>query len=126
MNQQEIIEFVLEKLRENWNAVFKSASSILSVINENGFNFDQVDSAANPSITQIIVILKQTNDVFSAMETILPHLNASSNQRYEFERTLLNSRQMVLHMEQIMLAMQKGDDEECLRLQQILKTQACI
>ena len=126
MNQQEIIEFVLEKLRENWNAVFKSASSILSVINENGFNFDQVDSAANPSITQIIVILKQTNDVFSAMETILPHLNASSNQRYEFERTLLNSRQMVLHMEQIMLAMQKGDDEECLRLQQMLKTQACI
>lgn len=126
MNQQEIIEFVLEKLRENWNAVFKSASSILSVINENGFNFDQVDSAANPSITQIIVILKQANDVFSAMETILPHLNASSNQRYEFERTLLNSRQMVLYMEQIMLAMQKGDDEECLRLQKILKTQACI
>ena len=126
MNQKEIIDFVLEKLRENWDVVFNSAGSILSAINQNGFDFDRVNNSANPTITSVITILKEMNEVFGAIETLLPLAKAEPGQLYDFERVLLNSRQTVLHMELIMLAMQNGDEKECLRLQSMLTTQAGI
>ncbi|UOO77363.1 hypothetical protein LVJ85_02365 [Neisseria sp. Dent CA1/247] len=124
--QKQIIQVVLEKLEENWSKVFSSAKLILCAINQNGYDYNSVNTSVNPTIGEVIDILKKANEVFSAFEVILPHSGATQDQRYDFERVLLNSKQTVLHMERIMLSMQSGDIEECSRLQEMLTKQSYV
>lgn len=99
---------------------------ILRAINQNGYDYNSVNTSVNPTIDEVIEILKKANDVFSAFEVILPHSSATQDERYDFERVLLNSKQTVLHMERIMLAMQSGDIEEYSRLQDMLTKQSFV
>ncbi|HHL3632734.1 hypothetical protein [Neisseria polysaccharea] len=123
---QALLKDIVETSNTVWERVFNSAQLILGAINKDGYDYQLVNNSIDPSVDQVLVMLKKMVSTFDSLTNILPFINADKTQIYETERVLLNSRQTVLVMEQIMLAMQANDFEACNYYKSMLDKQAII
>ena len=123
---QTLLKNIVETSNTVWERVFNSAQLILGAINKDGYYYQLVNNSIDPSVDQVLVMLKKMVSTFDSLTNILPFINADKTQIYETERVLLNSRQTVLVMEQIMLAMQANNFEDCNYYKSMLDNQAII
>ena len=123
---QALLKDIVETSNTVWERVFNSAQLILGAINKDGYDYQLVNNSIDPSVDQVLVMLKKMVSTFDSLTNVLPFINADKTQIYETERVLLNSRQTVLVMEQIMLAMQANDIEACNYYKSMLDKQAII
>lgn len=122
----QIISEVLSQLDRVWHTVFDRTQLVINSVNKYGFDYHQVNQSADPTIMQIINTLKRVNSIFDAFEILINNSTASDEQKYEFTRILLNSKQTILHMENLMFAMQSENTEDCQHLFNTLTQQAAI
>ena len=105
-----------------WERAYVSAQTVLKAIHENGYNYSLVNAAANPTIEEVIKQLKEMLDVFDSISTVV-NVMVRPDDRYEVEKSLINSKQVVLQLESIMMAMTQDDYDECKRLFNLLGKQ---
>lgn len=126
LTENDILKAIVETSETVWNQVFENAQKILGAINRSGYDYKLVNHSIDPSVEEVVIMLKKMVSTFDSLNNILPLLEADKAQIYNTERILLNSKQTVLLMERIMLAMQADDKEECTRLKNLLDQQAPI
>ncbi|QJQ52277.1 hypothetical protein ADP71_40470 [Vitreoscilla sp. C1] len=124
MNQQnqKITKRVLEVAENVWEKTYSSAQKVLGAINNNGYNYNLVNGCVTPSVDQIIVILKTMLVRLDSLSNLTP-VFVSHEQSYEIEKALINSKQVVLQLESIMVAMSNNDLDECDKLFKLLEQQ---
>lgn len=121
-NKIKITNEVLRVSADVWERTYISAQTVLKAIHENGYNYPLVNSSANPTIEEVIKQLKEMLDVFDSISTVV-NVMVRPDDRYEVEKSLINSKQVVLQLESIMMAMTQDDYEECERLFNLLGKQ---
>ncbi len=126
VTNQTLLKNIVETSNTVWERVFDNAQLILGAINKDGYDYQLVNNSIDPSVDQVLVMLKKMVSIFDSLTNILPFINADKTQIYETERILLNSRQTVLLMEQIMLAMQANNLEDCALYKSMLDKQTII
>ena len=121
-NKIKITNEVLRVSADVWERAYTSAQTVLMAIHENGYNYSLVNSSANPTVEEVIKQLKEMIDIFDSSSTVVTVM-VRPDDRYEVEKSLINSKQVVLQLESIMMAMIQDDNDECERLFNLLGKQ---